>query len=82
MQVPVIGQTTYDLQSNYGMCRRVAVSGDMVYASWTGSLSGDEAAPDRGTFFNVSSDGGETWRPLEEANQRRESQRVAGLILV
>lgn len=72
----VIGQSTYDLQTNYGMCRRVAVSGNTVYAAWTGSLSGDEAAADRGTFMNVSNDGGETWMPLAEANVRRESQRV------
>ncbi len=71
-----IGTTTYDLQSNYGMCRRVAVSGNTVYASWTGSLTGDEAAADRGTFLNVSTDGGATWGPVEDANQRRESQRV------
>lgn len=71
-----IGRTTYDLQSNYGMCRRVAVSGNTVYASWTGSLTGDEAAADRGTFLNVSTDAGATWRPLAEANVRRESQRV------
>ncbi len=72
----VIGNTTYDLQTNYGMCRRVAVNGDAVYAAWTGSLSGDVAAPDRGTFLNSSSDGGENWGAVEDANARRESQRV------
>ncbi|MEZ4883302.1 MAG: DUF5011 domain-containing protein [Chitinophagales bacterium] len=72
----IIGTTTYDLQTNYGMCRRIVVSGDNVYAAWTGSETGDVAAPDRGTFLNMSNDGGDTWMSLEAANIRRESQRV------
>ncbi|MFK7907709.1 MAG: hypothetical protein AB8B69_21400, partial [Chitinophagales bacterium] len=72
----VVGTTTYDLQTNYGMCRRVVVSGDDVHVGWTGSGTGDIAAPDRGTYLNTSNDNGETWGSLEDANVRRESQRV------
>ncbi len=57
-----IGTTTYDLQTNGGVCRRVMVEGDKVYAMWTMSHTFDLAAGDRGTGFNESTDGGETWR--------------------
>jgi len=57
-----IGNTTYDLQTNYGVCRRVALeSSGTVHATWTRSTSGDVAAPDRGTGYNVSADNGATW---------------------
>jgi len=72
----VVGTTTYDLQTNYGMCRRVVVSGDAVHVGWTGSGTNDIAAPDRGTYLNTSNDNGETWGSLDDANVRRESQRV------
>jgi len=57
-----IGSTTYDLQTNTGMCRRVAVDGDKVYATWTRSGSFDLNAPDRGTGFNESNDNGDSWQ--------------------
>ncbi|MEZ4883303.1 MAG: DUF5011 domain-containing protein [Chitinophagales bacterium] len=57
-----IGTTTYDLQTNVGVCRRVMVEDNNVYAMWTMSHTFDLAAPDRGTGFNESNDGGETWR--------------------
>jgi len=63
-----IGNTTYDLQTNYGMCRRVFVeAGGNVHATWTRSTSGDVAAPDRGTGYNVSADNGATWGPSPTA---------------
>lgn len=63
-----IGTTTYDLQSNHGMCRRIAVGGDgAVHAVWTRSTSGDIAAPDRGTGYNTSADGGDTWADMPSA---------------
>ncbi len=59
-----IGNTTYDLQTNYGVCRRVLVeSNGTVHGTWTRSTSGDVAAPDRGTGYNVSTDNGATWGP-------------------
>lgn len=57
-----IGTTTYDLQTNRGVCRQVAVSGENVYATWTMSHSFDHAAIDRGTGFNVSNNQGDTWQ--------------------
>ncbi len=63
-----IGNTTYDLQTNYGVCRRVALeSSGTVHATWTRSTSGDVAAPDRGTGYNVSADNGATWGPAPTA---------------
>lgn len=59
-----IGSTTYDLQTNTGMCRRVAVDGDKVYATWTMSETFDLAASDRGTGFNESPDNGASWSEL------------------
>ncbi|QQS28462.1 MAG: DUF5011 domain-containing protein [Sphingobacteriales bacterium] len=63
-----IGTTTYDLQTNYGMCRRVFVEeSGIVHATWTRSSSGDVAAPDRGTGYNVSEDNGANWGPQPTA---------------
>ncbi len=59
-----IGNTTYDLQANYGVCRRVFVeSNGTIHGTWMRSTSGDIVAPDRGTGYNVSADNGETWGP-------------------
>ncbi len=68
-----IGTTTYDLQTNVGVCRRVMVKGDNVYAMWTMSHTFDLAAPDRGSGFNESNDGGATWRmaPTERLEEDR-----------
>ncbi|MGB0930982.1 MAG: immunoglobulin-like domain-containing protein [Chitinophagales bacterium] len=68
-----IGTTTYDLQTNTGVARRVMVDGDNVYAMWTYSNTFDIAAADRGTGFNESTDGGETWRmaPTERLEDAR-----------
>jgi len=63
-----IGNSTYDLQTNYGVCRRVFVESDgTVHATWTRSTSGDVAAADRGTGYNVSTDNGATWGPAPTA---------------
>lgn len=56
-----VGTTTYDLQTNAGVCRRVLVDGDNVYAMWTMSNTFDLVAGDRGTGFNESNDRGDTW---------------------
>ncbi len=59
-----IGNSTYDLQTNYGVCRRVFVESDgTIHGTWTRSTSGDEAATDRGTGYNVSADNGLNWGP-------------------
>ncbi len=69
-----VGSTTYDLQTNTGMCRRVAVDGDKVYATWTMSGTFDLNASDRGTGFNESGDNGDSWQA--EPSQRLEDVRV------
>ena len=68
----VIGDSDYDLQSNYGMCRRVAVdpNNGNVYAAWTMSHTG--GGDDRGTGFNAMKAG--TWGELPA--DRLESVRV------
>lgn len=70
-----VGGTTYDLQSNTGMCRRVAVDGDKVYATWTMSETFDLAANDRGTGFNESTDNGESWQ-MEPTSRLEGNTRV------
>ena len=68
----VIGDSDYDLQSNYGMCRRLArdPNNGNVYAAWTMSHTG--GGGDRGTGFNVMKDG--AWGELPA--DRLESVRV------
>lgn len=50
----VVGTTTYDLQTNTGVCRRVAThpSGRWTYFGWTQGKDYSNAAPNRGTGFN------------------------------
>lgn len=56
----VIGTTTYDLQSNATVQRRIVNAGSgNLGATWTFSQSGDLAAPDRGTGYNRAASG--TW---------------------
>lgn len=56
----LIGTSAYDLQSNSGVCRRVLVDGNNVHAMYTkGEVP--TAYTNRGTAYNMSSDGGETW---------------------
>jgi hypothetical protein len=70
----IIGTTTYDLQSNGGVARRtLAYSNGAASAAWTGSSSGDLAAPDRGTWYNSTANG-TTWGANPTA--RLESKRV------
>ncbi len=73
----VIGETTYDLQSNYSMCRRVLADEEgNVYTAWNRSMSFDLAAPDRGTGFNWSADGGDTWNvPLDDMERLEDDIR-------
>ncbi|MEZ4884320.1 MAG: DUF5011 domain-containing protein [Chitinophagales bacterium] len=71
-----LGGTTYDLQTNTGMCRRVAVDGDKVYATWTMSQTFDLTASDRGTGFNESSDNGSSW--AAEPTERLEKNTRVG----
>ncbi len=60
-----IGETTYDLQTNSGVCRRVAVGNDgSVHAMWTRSVTFDDVASDRGTGYNVWD--GTEWGPMPE----------------
>lgn len=62
-----IGTTYYDLQSNYGVCRRILNDNGTLYATWT--MSNEQGSPfnDRGTGFNQSTDGGNTWAAAPEA---------------
>ena len=49
-----VGQTSYDLQTNNAVCRRLALDNNgMAHSVWTMSLTGDAAAPDRGTGYNT-----------------------------
>lgn len=57
----VIGTTTYDLQSNYGMGRRVFNDNGTIYATWTRSSAQDDSYADRGTGLNTSTNGGLAW---------------------
>jgi len=69
LQVPVgtvAGQSTYGLQTNRGVCRRVATSINetFVYATWTRSQTYNLAAPDRGTGYNFYNRITDVWQPL------------------
>jgi len=58
----VIGTTTYDLQTNSGMCRRIATNtaGNFIYAGWT--MGRDYGgATERGTGFNFYNSGNGKW---------------------
>lgn len=69
----VIGGTTYDLQSNGSVARRVLVYPDgKVSAVWNRSTTNDLAAADRGTGYN--SYNGNSWGP--SPTSRIESKRV------
>ncbi len=65
----IVGNSTYDLQSNVSICNRLFVDdAGGVHATWTYSNSYDASAPDRGTAYAYSPDGGKTW---EEAPTKR-----------
>jgi len=56
-QVPVgelIGNSTYDLQTNRGMCRRIAynANGTFAHMGWTRGADYTTGAPNRGTGYN------------------------------
>ena len=64
----VIGQTTYDLQTNSTVMNRVINHGDgTISGTWTYSSSGDLAASDRGTGYNYYS--GSAWAGFPTARQ-------------
>lgn len=63
----VIGTTYYDLQSNYGMGRRVWNDNGTIHAVWTRSNANDAAYADRGTGYNSSADDGASWGPAPTA---------------
>jgi len=72
LQAPVgevIGLSTYDLQTNTGVCRRVATSLNttFVYATWTRSQTYNLAAPDRGTGYNFYNRNTDVWQPIPSA---------------
>lgn len=73
----VVGTTQYDLQTNNSSCRRILNDGSNLYATWTMGLtfgSSTNPFPDRGTGFNMSTDGGDTWGNAPTA--RIEDKRV------
>ncbi|MBK7528206.1 MAG: DUF5011 domain-containing protein [Sphingobacteriales bacterium] len=71
-----IGESTYDLQTNSSVCRRVLVDGDgNVHAMWTMSKSYDVASADRGTGYNMMSSGG-TWGAVPD--ERLEGSQRTG----
>jgi hypothetical protein len=65
----IIGQTTYDLQTNGTISNRVVNVNKKVSATWTMSLTGNTTSvwPDRGTGYNYSGDDGATWLPQPTA---------------
>ncbi|HKR04159.1 MAG TPA: T9SS type A sorting domain-containing protein [Bacteroidia bacterium] len=70
----VIGNTTYDLQSNgTSIAHRVYKNGSTLGAAWTYSTDLGGTYPDRGTGVNNSSNNGASWGPLPTA--RAESER-------
>jgi len=62
----VIGLSTYDLQTNTGVCRRVALSSNntFVHTSWTISQTYNLAAPDRGTGYNFYNRNTNVWQDI------------------
>lgn len=69
----VIGNTTYDLQSNYSGLNTIYNSGSNIGASWTLSTDMSGAYPDRGTGINFSNNNGTSWQSIPIA--RIESDR-------
>ncbi|MCO6491074.1 MAG: T9SS type A sorting domain-containing protein [Phaeodactylibacter sp.] len=68
-----IGATTYDLQSNNSVDDRISrSSGGELHGTWTFSLNGDVAAPDRGSGYNSTTGG--VWG--DQPIQRVESVRI------
>jgi len=61
----VVGTTTYDLQSNSGMCRRVATNppGSFTYVGWTMGRDYTTGASNRGTGFNFYNRNTGKWGP-------------------
>ncbi|MCH8330758.1 MAG: hypothetical protein IH946_05175, partial [Bacteroidetes bacterium] len=68
-----LGTSTYDLQTNNSLCRRIFNIGNgKIIAGWTRSVTFDVAASDRGTGYNYFD--GSNWGSTPVA--RIESQRV------
>lgn len=74
MEVP-IGTSYYDLQSNSGIGRRMAVADDgTIYAVWTRGEGGSEPAfPNRGTGLNIYDPSTGEWG--DDPDDRIESER-------
>lgn len=62
----VVGITTYDLQTNSGVCRRVANNppGTFTYVGWTMGMDFTSGAPNRGTGFNFYNRNTGQWGPI------------------
>jgi len=62
----VVGMTTYDLQTNSGVCRRVAQNplGTFTYVGWTMDMDFTIEAPARGTGFNFYNRNTGKWGPI------------------
>lgn len=61
-QEVLIGSTLYDIQTNAAMQNRLVVDGTDKAGVWTYSQSFDPAFPDRGTGFNMFTNG--AWGPI------------------
>jgi len=63
-----IGITYYDLQGNTCVSNRMMVYSDgSISAVWTFAPDATASYPGRGTGYNHSSDGGDTWLPIPTA---------------
>jgi len=62
----VVGTTTYDLQTNSGVCRRVATNppGTFTYVGWTMGMDFTTGAANRGTGFNFYNRNTGAWGPI------------------
>jgi len=65
----VVGLSTYDLQTNRGVCRRVALSGNstFVYTGWTQSQTYNVGSPERGTGYNFFNRNTDVWQAIPSA---------------
>lgn len=74
----VIGYTSYDLQTNRSVCRRVATNeaGDITFAAWTIGLDFTDVAPNRGTGFNSYNGNNSKWQTIP--NSRIETATRTG----
>ena len=73
----LIGETIYDLQSNYSVCNRLSQDADgNIMAVWTMGFQSSQGYPDRGTGYNRFDAATGTWGSLP--NSRLEATVRSG----